>query len=1040
MTRKLFLLFVASIICSLSLSAQNICINATEQLLGNGNPALVDPWISSDPSIASVDLNGLVLGVATGSCVVTFTDEFSITTNFNITVEEILDPTIILSSAEGTDAQSLTFNNITNGDYYYNPLIPITYQVQSGVNIALGAGSTLPLGVTANVVGNVLTISGTPYTDNPINNPIVFSYSVVSDATNSCSQPGEPSSTDLVSGTITLLVPCESSIDGENYNQIICPINSHFIFSLQNGATSFTVVGTTNYTITGNTIIVDEDLNYYGASINFTITTNGQCLNNSRTVIFVTPPFPSIIDATPLSQTVCQGENITPINIQTFGNLSFSPLPTGLQWSGTNFSGSIGASGNYTINLSSNNTCETVYKQVFITVLALPTITTDGPTTICQGESVNLTSSSSSNNTWSTTNTGQSINVSSSGSYSVTVSNGTCSSTSDPVVITVNPPPVITLGNIVNPTGCGNSNGEIEILGTGSGTLTWTGTSSGSISAILPIIIPNLGEGSYDFIFDNGCLSTLVSAMLTGGNAPQTPIISASGPLSICEGDSVTLTASTGTNIEWSNSETNQSIIIHESGTYFVTVTENGCTATSEIIEIEVVSMPVAPIITNLGNDTICIGQNVSLMSNISNEIIWSPTNETSQTISVTSSGDYFVTLNVNGCSVISDTISIFVNSNLPSIPTIGVEGNLTFCEGDSVILTSSALNNNHWSNNTNNQSVTLHDSGIFTVSVIANGCEISSNPIEVVKIPLPEIPIISANGPTTFCSGNSVTLISSSSANNVWSNGESSSNIIVSSSGTYFVSTDNLGCIASSAPIEIVVNNIPEMPLILVDGSYEFCEGGSVNLSTNYTSNIEWSTGETSASINVDNSDQITATVTINNCSSTSNVINVIEFSNPIVSLDLIDEICNTSPIFGLTSGFPGGGNYLVNGVSTTTFEPLNALVGLNSVVYTLIDENACVGTIETTIQVTNCLSVEENEFAFTVFPNPSQDFIYFQSDNFELIENIELFDAMGRSIHLYSNIEGTNLLDLSIYASGVYTLKVRGAGIEKNVQVQLL
>lgn len=71
-----------------------------------------------------------------------------------------------------------------------------------------------------------------------------------------------------------------------------------------------------------------------------------------------------------------------------------------------------------------------------------PNINPSGITTFCAGNSVTLTSSSATNNTWSTGATTQSISVTASGSYTVTVSNASgCSATSNATTVTVNPGP-----------------------------------------------------------------------------------------------------------------------------------------------------------------------------------------------------------------------------------------------------------------------------------------------------------------------------------------------------------------------------------------------------------------------------------------------------------------------------------------------------------------------------------------------------------------------------------------------------------------------
>lgn len=73
-------------------------------------------------------------------------------------------------------------------------------------------------------------------------------------------------------------------------------------------------------------------------------------------------------------------------------------------------------------------------------------ITASGATTFCSGNSVTLTASSGTDYLWSNSATTSAINVTTSGTYTVTISNlsGLCSSTSNGVTVTVNPNPTIT--------------------------------------------------------------------------------------------------------------------------------------------------------------------------------------------------------------------------------------------------------------------------------------------------------------------------------------------------------------------------------------------------------------------------------------------------------------------------------------------------------------------------------------------------------------------------------------------------------------------
>jgi uncharacterized protein YjdB len=50
-----------------------VCVGSATQLTGLGTAALVNGWVSGNPAIATVSINGLVTGVSVGSCAITYT-------------------------------------------------------------------------------------------------------------------------------------------------------------------------------------------------------------------------------------------------------------------------------------------------------------------------------------------------------------------------------------------------------------------------------------------------------------------------------------------------------------------------------------------------------------------------------------------------------------------------------------------------------------------------------------------------------------------------------------------------------------------------------------------------------------------------------------------------------------------------------------------------------------------------------------------------------------------------------------------------------
>jgi gliding motility-associated-like protein len=95
----------------------------------------------------------------------------------------------------------------------------------------------------------------------------------------------------------------------------------------------------------------------------------------------------------------------------------------------------------------------------------------------------------------------------------------------------------------------------------------------------------------------------------------------------------------------------------------------------------------------------------------------------------------------------------------------------------------------------------------------------------------LPVIPTITANGPTTFCSGGSITLTSSAGSTYLWSNGATTPNINVTISGSYIVKVTNAnGCLSDkSAAAAIVVNTLP---VATASNNGPVCSGSVLSLS----------------------------------------------------------------------------------------------------------------------------------------------------------------------------------------------------------------
>jgi hypothetical protein len=234
-------------------------------------------------------------------------------------------------------------------------------------------------------------------------------------------------------------------------------------------------------------------------------------------------------------------------------------------------------------------------------------------------------------------------------------------------------------------------------------------------------------------------LQTLIMVILVGlsYNASACifiPTIYASGPLTFCQGGSVTLLTNGGyVSYLWSNGSTNSAITVTTSGSYTVYTTDtSGCTGTSSITVITVNSDP-TPTITAGGPTTFCQGGSVTLTCNpVGASYLWS-NGATTQSITVSTSGTYTVTMtNGNGCSGTSASITCTVNP-LPT-PMVSSSGPTTFCSSQNDTLTCNpGFGSYLWSTGATTQKIIVNTSGSYSVTLTdINGCTGASFPIDI--------------------------------------------------------------------------------------------------------------------------------------------------------------------------------------------------------------------------------------------------------------------------------------------------------------------
>ena len=453
-----------------------------------------------------------------------------------------------------------------------------------------------------------------------------------------------------------------------------------------------------------------------------------------------------------------------------------------------------------------------------------------------------------------------------------------------------------------------------------------------------------------------GCTATSSPVTVTESPAPPVPVITSSGPTTFCAGGSVTLTASNGSGWLWSNGATSQSIVVNTSQTLTVQVTDaNGCAATSAPVTVTVNPLPPTPSITADGPLTFCTGQDVVLTAPASNGYLWS-NGATTQSITVTAAGTFSVQVtDANGCmSASSAPVAVNV-SPAPPAPSVSASGPTTFCPGGSIVLTASNADGWLWSNGATTQSITVSADGSYSVQAVnASGCASpQSAPVLVDVTTPPATPAITAGGPTTFCTGGSVTLTAPAADAWLWSNGATTQSIVVNASGTFTVKVkDANGCqSAPSAPVSVTVNPIPAAT-ITPNGPTSFCAGGSVMLTASNGDAWLWSNGATTQSITAGTAGTYSVQVTSAGCSAQSAPVTVSVNAPQPVTITGPTSSCGNQTLV-LDAG-PGFASYnWTTGATTQQITVSPASTATYSV--TVTDANGCNASDTHTVDVTS-------------------------------------------------------------------------------------
>ncbi len=359
----------------------------------------------------------------------------------------------------------------------------------------------------------------------------------------------------------------------------------------------------------------------------------------------------------------------------------------------------------------------------------------------------------------------------------------------------------------------------------------------------------------------------------------------------------------TGLGYSWNFGDLNQSSGMSPTHTYGAAgsylvqqiVTDfNGCSDT--VVQNVVVNvLPSVP----FGNISTCGSQYVLNAQNSGSSYLWSPGNQTTQTIQVTQSGAYSVHVtNQNGCSSTAST-NVLLNSVVS--PDLGADtsicGTIVF---DALYAGASYV----WQDGSTSQTFQTSSPGTYWVQVTdQNGC-VGSDTVVVQNVFAPAAPNLGSD--QVVCStSQSVTLNPGTFASYHWNTGQQSASIQVNTTGYYVVTVSNSNGCSGKDTVLVQFNNAP---LTTLQDNLAACDNTTIIAASNPSYAYLWNDGNTNQIRTISSSGtySVIVTDTQSGCA-TADTTTVLINPTPVVNLGPDATVCSNTPLLLTAPQIPG-------------------------------------------------------------------------------------------------------------------------------------
>jgi len=508
---------------------------------------------------------------------------------------------------------------------------------------------------------------------------------------------------------------------------------------------------------------------------------------------------------------------------------------------------------------------------ITVSVNALPVVDIGPPSiAICSGDLLTLNAGAGYIYEWSTNETTQTIDVTTAGMYSVTVTDGNLCQNSDMINVIVQSAYDATITSGLQY--CSNSN-SVQMNAVDAGGV-WSGNGISSTGLFQPSAA---GAGSHTIIYsipgscgDADTVSIIVYA------APQ---INLGQDFIFCSGDSVILDAGSGfVSYQWSPSGNSQTFVIVSGGIYSVTVTDSNVCQDVDSVSVQMLQQQDATIVTA---GPFCSNDSPVQFNAQDGGGIWEGQGINSSGMFVPSNvspGTYLITYEIAG--LCGDTSSVLITVH--QAPVIDLGQDQTICSGDTFILEAGYGPGYiyEWSTSENTQTIVVDSTGVYSVTVTdVNNCQ-ESDQVTVTVLDQQDATIVIAGGP--YCTLSAPVQFIAASGGGVWSGPGINSNGLfdpeTAGPGSHVIQYEIQGPCGDEDEVTVIVYESPSLTVISTNETCIGAHDGTavVVITGGYAPFIvNWNTGESTDTIsNLQPGDYIVLVVDQNDCYDTHNFI----------------------------------------------------------------------------------------------------------------------------------------------------------------------